>query len=135
MIFCDEKYPAILDEICDFLTPADVELVLVDSTAMQEINKEQRGIDKTTDVLSFPLNAVLHCPVGTIVINKDATSSVADLLGHSYDEEMALLFTHGLLHVLGYDHEKDSGEMRDMEFSVIQKFDLPSSLIIRNEEQ
>lgn len=134
MIFCDEKYPGILDEICDFLTPADVELVFVDEAKMREINKEQRGIDKPTDVLSFPLNAILHCPIGTIVINKDAISSVSDLLGHSYDEEMALLFTHGLLHVLGYDHEKDNGEMRDMEFCVIQKFNLPNSLIIRNED-
>lgn len=134
MILCDEKYPEILDLICEFLTPADVELSFVDSNQMQEINLKQRGIDKTTDVLSFPFEFVMHTPLGCIVINSDLAKQKADELNHSKSDEIALLFTHGLLHVLGYDHEKDNGEMRDKECQIIAKFNLPKSLIIRSEE-
>ncbi len=52
---------------------------------------------------------------------------------HSTDDEVALLFIHGILHLLGYDHEADSGEMRDMERELIEKFNLPDSLIVRVE--
>lgn len=134
MILCDDKYPEILDEICTELTPGDVELSFVNSAQMQEINREQRGYDKTTDVLSFPFQAVLHAPLGCIVINLDLAEQVAAEFGHSKDEEIALLFTHGLLHVLGFDHEKDDGQMRETEERIIAKFNLPKSLIVRTDE-
>lgn len=131
MILSQLKYPAILDEICAYLTSGDVELELVDSQTMQEINHKERGIDATTDVLSFPLVKAPHTPLGCVVINVDMALSVAKALGHSQDDEMALLFTHGLLHVLGYDHETDKGQMRQKEAQVMQHFNLPQSLIIR----
>ncbi|MBR0071242.1 MAG: rRNA maturation RNAse YbeY, partial [Campylobacter sp.] len=58
MILCDEKYPQILGEILAELSDDAVELVFVRSEEMREINKNERGIDKTTDVLSFPLENV-----------------------------------------------------------------------------
>ncbi|MBE2984725.1 rRNA maturation RNase YbeY [Campylobacter sp. RM9344] len=131
MILCDEAYPQILDEICSYLTIGEVELSFVRSDEMREINLSQRNIDKTTDVLSFPFETVLHAPLGCIVINLDLVEQKATELGHGNDEETALLFTHGLLHVLGFDHEKDEGEMREKECEVIEKFNLPKSLIVR----
>ncbi|MGB2553760.1 rRNA maturation RNase YbeY, partial [Campylobacter sp. MOP51] len=56
-------------------------------------------------------------------------------LGHERDSEIALLFTHGLLHLLGFDHEIDSGEMRSKECEVIEKFNLPKSLIVRTMDE
>ncbi|MBR8462557.1 rRNA maturation RNase YbeY [Campylobacter sp. faydin G-105] len=134
MIICDDKYPKILDKICEFLTPGDVELSFVNSNQMREINLRERGIDKTTDVLSFPFEFVMHTPLGCIVINLELVSQKATELGHSDSDEVALLFTHGLLHVLGYDHEKDDGQMREKECEVIEIFNLPKSLIVRTEE-
>ncbi|ANE35586.1 metal-dependent hydrolase (UPF0054 domain) [Campylobacter iguaniorum] len=131
MIVCDEIYPKILDEIADSLTKAEVELIFVDSKEMHEINKAQRNIDKTTDVLSFPLEYVPHFPIGSIVINLDLVKEKADEYAHSNDDETALLFIHGLLHVLGYDHENDDGEMRRKEIEIIENFNLPKSLIVR----
>jgi metalloprotein, YbeY family len=134
MIICDDKYPEILDKICAFLTPGDVELVFVDAEKMRGINVTQRGINKTTDVLSFPLVMQLHTPLGSIAINTDLVEQKAAQLGHSKDDETALLFTHGLLHVLGFDHEKDNGEMREKETEVIRNFNLPKSLIVRSQD-
>ena len=134
MILCEESYPKILDEICEYLTLGEIELVFVDKEEMRELNKTERGIDKTTDVLSFPLELVIHAPLGSIVINKDMVKEKAAELNHSEDAETALLFTHGLLHILGFDHEKDDGEMREKECEVIKKFELPKSLIVRSED-
>lgn len=134
MILCDEKYPEILDAICAELTAGDVELSFANSEQMREINLRERGFDKATDVLSFPFEMVLHAPLGCIVICTDFVREKATELGHSDDDEIALLFTHGLLHVLGLDHERDDGQMREIEERVIAKFRLPKSLIVRTEE-
>lgn len=135
MILCEDDYPEILDEICEFLTSGDVELSFVDNEQMREINLSQRGIDKTTDVLSFPLVYQLHLPIGCVVINTNLAEQKAAELGHERDSEIALLFTHGLLHLLGFDHEIDSGEMRTKECEVIEKFSLPKSLIVRTMDE
>ncbi|WP_086243052.1 rRNA maturation RNase YbeY [Campylobacter devanensis] len=131
MIICEESYPEILDIIASKLTTADIELLLVDSDAMHQINLKERKIDKTTDVLSFPLHYIPHFPIGSIVINRDLALSKANELGHSIDEEIALLFTHGLLHILGYDHENDDGQMRRKEIEILNELNLPDSLIVR----
>ena len=67
------------------------------------------------------------------MINLDLVELKAAQLGHGRDDETALLFTHGLLHVLGYDHESDDGQMRVKECEIIEKFRLPKSLIVRTE--
>ena len=122
----------ILHDIQVSLTDKEVELLFVDSKKMQEINLEQRGIDKTTDVLSFPLLEVEGMPLGSIVINSELAKEKADELGHKQNDEEALLFIHGILHLLGYDHEVDGGQMREKEREIIEKFFLPKSLILRS---
>jgi probable rRNA maturation factor len=114
-------------------TDREIELVIVNNQTMHEINLEQRGVDKTTDVLSFPLEDFPHFPLGSIVINSDLATQKAKELGHSLEDEMTLMFIHGFLHVKGYDHEQDNGEMREEEKRLISEFHLPKSLIIRTE--
>ena len=132
MIFCECEFDPLLEQIADFLGAGDVELVFVNDDEMREINHEQRGINKATDVLSFPYEQVSGGLMGSVVISTDTASRVAGELGHSIECEIALLFLHGVLHILGYDHEIDDGQMRGKEKEVIEHFSLPDSLIIRN---
>ncbi|MCI6579517.1 MAG: rRNA maturation RNase YbeY [Campylobacter sp.] len=132
MIFCECEFDPLLEQIADFLGAGDVELVFVNDDEIRKINREQRGIDKATDVLSFPYEQVSGGLMGSVVISTDTASRVASELGHSIECEIALLFLHGVLHILGYDHEIDSGQMREKEKEVIEHFSLPDSLIIRN---
>jgi len=122
-----------LEAICDGLSSKEVELLLVDATTMQTLNHEHRGIDKPTDVLSFPIEDFPHAPLGSIVINYELAQEKADDLGHTREDEITLLFIHGLLHLLGYDHEVDTGEMREKEEALIMHYKLPKSLIVRVE--
>ncbi len=125
-----------LNSISSYLDiSSEVELLIVDDRAMQTINKEHRGVDKSTDVLSFPLGNIEHMPLGSIVISIDKAKKLAQSLKHTIDDEICLLFTHGLLHILGYNHESDSGEMRTKEEDIIQYFSLPKSLIVRTYEE
>ncbi|MCI6339341.1 MAG: rRNA maturation RNase YbeY [Campylobacter sp.] len=132
MIFCECEFDPLLEQIADFLGAGDVELVFVSDDEMRKINRSQRGIDKATDVLSFPYEQVSGGLMGSVVISTDTASRVAGELGHSIECEIALLFLHGVLHILGYDHEIDGGQMRQKEKEVIEHFSLPDSLIIRN---
>ena len=132
MIFCECEFDPLLEQIADFLGAGDVELVFVNDDEMRKINREHRGIDKATDVLSFPYEQVSGGLMGSVVISTNTASRVASELGHSIECEIALLFLHGVLHILGYDHEIDDGQMRGKEKEVIEHFSLPDSLIIRN---
>ncbi len=122
-----------IEAIADSLTKKEIELIITNAKEMQEINKTHRNIDKDTDVLSFPYEEMPMCPLGSIVISSSYLLLSSKEFGHSVDDELALLFIHGMLHLLGYDHETDSGEMREREFKLIEKFNLPKSLIIRTE--
>ena len=132
MIFCECDFDPLLEQIADFLGAGDVELVFVNDDEMRKINREHRGIDKATDVLSFPYEQVSGGLMGSVVISTDTANRVAGELGHSIECEIALLFLHGFLNILGYDHEIDNGQMRQKEKEVIEHFSLPDSLIIRN---
>lgn len=123
---------SIINEFGDF----GVELVFVDSIQSRQLNKEFLHRDYATDVLSFPFSQMgLESKfIGSIVINIDLAKKVSLELNHSINEEIALLFIHGFLHLMGYDHEIDSGEQRSLESKLINKFNLPKSLIIRNED-
>ena len=123
-----------LDSILILLSNKDVELIITSKDEIQEINLEHRGIDKTTDVLSFPYEDMPMTPLGSIVISSWHIEQKAKEFGHTTKDELSLLFIHGLLHLLGYDHETDNGEMRRKEEETIRKFHLPQSLIIRTEE-
>ena len=123
----------LLEKISNELTKKEIELIVTSNEEIQTINKEQRAIDKPTDVLSFPYEDMPMVPLGSIVISIDYVRNKAEELGHSEDDEFTLLFIHGLLHLLGYDHECDNGEMREMEQELIHKLGLPESLIVRTE--
>lgn len=122
-----------LETIVNELTSKDIELILTRNNEIQELNKEHRDIDKATDVLSFPLEFDMpNMPLGSVVISIDFVEEKAKELNHSFEDELKLLFIHGLLHLLGFDHEVDSGEHRKKEEDLIKKYNLPNSLIIRN---
>ncbi len=123
----------ICEKISTELTDGDIDLLVTDDSHIQEINAEYRHIDKATDVLSFPFEHSPMAPLGSIVISSDHVKKIAAELQHSAEEEFCLLFIHGMLHLLGYDHETDNGEMRNKEQELIEKFKLPSSLIVRTE--
>lgn len=123
----------LLEQIQQTLTPKACELILTNNSSIQKLNKEHRNIDKPTDVLSFPLEFDLpHMPLGSIVISVDYAQEKANEFNHTLEEEITLLFIHGLLHLLGYDHEVDQGEHRAKEEELINTFNLPNSLIVRN---
>lgn len=138
MIEIDNKTELHLDEpflekVASSLTDKEIELIVTDNNEIRTINKEYRGIDKDTDVLSFPYEEIPMGPLGSIVISSEHVKAKAAELGHNETDEFALLFIHGLLHILGFDHEVDSGEMRQKETELIEQFNLPKSLIVRTE--
>ena len=125
----DEEF---LNSVATSLTQKDIELLITSQDDIQKINHNFRGLDKPTDVLSFPYEDMPMAPLGSIVISSWHVETKAKELEHTQNDELALLFIHGLLHLLGYDHEVDNGEMRNKETELIKKFNLPDSLIVRN---
>jgi len=123
-----------LEVIKESLTDKDIELIFVDNQEMQKLNNNFRQVDKTTDVLSFPLDFMDGLPLGSLVINIEMAKEKSKELGHSLEDEISLMFIHGLLHLLGYDHETDNGQMRKKEEELIEQFCLPKSLIVRIED-
>lgn len=137
MIYCEQDLNIdFLLPIKNHLTDKNIELVFVDDDSMQEINLNTRGYDKTTDVLSFPYENDFNAEslLGSIVINTDMAKKISSELGHSFEDEIKLLFIHAMLHILGYDHECDNGEMREEEAKLMKIFNLPKSLITRTLE-
>jgi len=98
--------------------PVEVSLVITDDDEVQQLNREYRGVDKPTDVLSFPqdegvgesfpLVGPVPRPLGDIVISGERVRAQAADYGHSQRRELAYLAVHGLLHLLGFDHETDT---------------------------
>ncbi|UPT76753.1 rRNA maturation RNase YbeY [Sulfurovum sp. XGS-02] len=145
MIDLDNQTPLAVDldaleKIAEALSTKEVELIITDDQTMQELNAEHRGKNKVTDVLSFPMEApfteqsIFGMPLGSIIIAESFVKEKAAEFGHSTQDELSLLFIHGMLHLLGFDHETDEGEMRMREKELIKEFDLPNSLIVRTEE-
>lgn len=111
----------------------EVEVYILEDEDMAELNFTHRGKEGITDVLSFSCEAVVEgLPLGSIVMSSTLIESKAREYSHSLESEATLLFIHGLLHLLGYDHEVDNGEHREREKELIEVFDLPKSLIVRN---
>ncbi len=125
----------LIEEISSALSAKEIELIFTNNEEMQEINLNTRGIDKPTDVLSFPYDEMPNVPLGSIVISSNFVDEKSKLYNHSFQDEFTLLFIHGILHLLGYDHEIDNGEHRDKEEELINKYNLPKSLIIRTTEE
>jgi probable rRNA maturation factor len=96
---------------------------------MRSLNRVWRGKDRTTDVLSFPLREgkgghILPDMLGDIVISVPAARRQAKISGHALDREIERLLVHGLVHLLGYDHERgarDAGRMERKERQLLKK--------------
>ena len=123
-----------LNSIAKTISKKEIELIVTSNEEIQQINKKYREIDKPTDVLSFPYEDMPMSPLGSIVISSEYVQVKAKELGHTTSDELALLFIHGLLHLIGLDHEVDNGEMREEEERLIKKFNLPKSLIVRTQD-
>ncbi|MFP4332128.1 MAG: rRNA maturation RNase YbeY [Campylobacterales bacterium] len=118
-----------IEEFMESLEVSGVEVVFVDDEEIQALNATHRGKDKPTDVLSFPLQGVGGFDIlGSVVINIDEVIRVSKCLGHSELEEIKILLIHGVLHLQGYDHESDDGEMREKEIELAKRFLLPLPL-------
>lgn len=123
-----------LETIASHLSTREVELILTDNKTICDLNNTHRGKNYPTDVLSFPLEAPLpHMPLGTVVISIDFAISQSQELGCTTQEEIALLFLHGMLHLVGFDHETDAGEMAAKEEELAKYFGLNQPLIQRTQ--
>lgn len=109
---------------------AEVSLMLTDDESIHEMNREYRGIDRPTDVLSFALEEgeeeeIFGGPeenlLGDIIISVETAVRQAEEYGHSVEREMSFLALHGMLHLLGYDHmeEEERQEMRAQEKAIL----------------
>ncbi len=108
-----------------------VSLIFVDPDEIHQINRDYRGIDRATDVISFALKDQEddyemmegEDELGDIFINIQAIVDQADAYGHSLRREVCFLFTHGLLHLLGYDHmnEEDEKEMFSLQDAILDE--------------
>jgi probable rRNA maturation factor len=113
-----------------------VTVLLTTDTAIRRLNRQFRGKNKATDVLSFPAFApgpmkIAGDLAGDIAISVNTARRQADKLGHSLATEIKVLTLHGLLHLAGFDHEIDKGEMAKREQKLRAKLRLPHGLIER----
>ena len=121
-------------------TPCEVDVLITDDEGIHQINLEQRGVDRPTDVLSFPMFNYLPgqppadgadadpatglTPLGDMVISLERARAQAEEYGHPLERELCYLAVHSVLHLLGYDH-MDEGEekaqMRAREEAILGK--------------
>lgn len=105
--------------------PVEVSITFTDNEGIRDLNRRFRGIDRETDVLSFPLfdydGETDEPPVdelvgmlGDVVISLEQAKKQAEEYGHSFERETAFLTVHSMLHLLGYDHEQGGEEEADM---------------------
>jgi|SRR5579871_1639680 len=104
--------------------------LITDDSELQRLNREFLRKNQPTDVLSFPAGGMAGI-AGEIAISIDRARKQAGELGHGLDEEIKILMLHGVLHLLGMDHEKDGGEMARAERKWRKYFGLPLGLIER----
>ena len=164
MIYMDDRQSLIsvekdleenIKEIIDYalkeeqvLIPYEVSLIFVDNDAIREINSDTRGIDRATDVLSFPMldydekKVFKECylehefsiidlnegnlVLGDIVLSLERAKEQSEEFGHSFIREVCFLVPHSILHLLGYDHMEDDDKviMRAREEEILSKFNI-----------
>ena len=125
---CEEKY--------------EVSISFVDNEEMRSLNNEYRGIDNETDVLSFPMLEFVEeeleeededaeyideeIALGDIVISMEKALEQSEEYGHSFNRELAFLLVHGMLHLLGYDHEDKAAEreMFEKQEAILEEMNL-----------
>ena len=111
---------------------AAVNILVTSNDELRELNRRFRGKDQPTDVLSFPaLPELKPRYAGDIAISAEVAAQNARVLGHSAAEEIKVLILHGILHLRGYDHERDSGKMARREEKLRRELRLPVGLIER----
>ena len=139
----DEPTMELIRRAASACIESDVEISLsfVSLDEIHTLNREYRGVDRPTDVLSFPMYGSIEevekacgsmpgcVPLGDVVICMDKIKEQAKEYGHSEERETVYLFTHSVLHLLGYDHEteEDKLEMRAQEEAVMEKLGLGRS--------
>ena len=98
----------------------EVSVSFVGDEEIRDLNRDYRGVDKSTDVLSFPMDdefIIVSRILGDVIINTRRVMEQAKELGHSNERELSYLTVHSILHLLGYDHmeDEDKREMRERE--------------------
>jgi probable rRNA maturation factor len=106
-----------------------VAIAILPDARVKALNRKYRRKNAGTDVLSFPGTGTY---LGDIAISRGIAQKQAKILGHSLSTEFRVLALHGLLHLLGYDHEGDRGRMARAEARLRRKARLPSGLIARS---
>ena len=106
-----------------------VTVAILPDSRVKALNRKYRRKDAGTDVLSFSGTGDF---LGDIAISRGIAKKQANLLGHSLSTELRVLALHGLLHLLGYDHESDNGRMARAEARLRRKARLPRGLIARS---
>jgi probable rRNA maturation factor len=114
----------------------EVGVLLTTDRGIRRLNRQYRGKDKSTDVLSFPALELVQSQKesqekGDLAISVDTARRQSDACGHSLAVEIKVLMLHGLLHLAGYDHEKDNGRMARREARLRAELGLPKGLIER----
>jgi probable rRNA maturation factor len=97
-------------------------IAFVSDKKIRELNRQFRGVDKATDVLSFPAGEPNN--LGDVAISVETAAAQAKENRLSFENEIAQLILHGLLHLSGYDHETDNGEMNRLELRLRRKLDI-----------
>ncbi len=119
----------------------EVTVALVGDRQIRSLNRRFRGWDRVTDVLAFPVDGAVPDPgplasgpryLGDIVIATDRARRQARAEGHSLRTELRVLALHGLLHLLGYDHGRDAGQMERMEGRLRRQGRLPPTRVQRS---
>lgn len=155
LVEIDEELSSTIDEIIDYalkeeqvLVPYEVSVIYIDNEGIREINEDTRGIDRATDVLSFPMieyenkKVFKDCYIGyefsqidlndgnlvlgDIVLSLERAKEQSEEFGHSFQREVCYLIIHSVLHLLGYDHMEDDDKrrMREREEEILCKFEI-----------
>ena len=121
------------------LPEVDVYITLTNNEEIHKINKEYREVDRPTDVLSFPMyerdeiaglkndtDDEIEKILGDIIVSIEKVREQAEEYGHSFERELAYLVTHGMLHLLGYDHmiEEEKAVMRKREEEILETLNI-----------
>ena len=130
------------------VTRAEVSIVLTGDDEIQRLNRQYRSIDKPTDVLSFPLRSAqsadsapaipgLAEPLGDVVVSVDTATRQAQEHAHSLEDELSLLVIHGILHLLGYDDETESGAemMRSKEQEALRELEIETAGLVERAQR
>lgn len=116
-------YLETLGKEMDIKAEAELSLTFTDNAMMQSLNQHYREADKPTDVLAFPQDMENNL-LGDIIISVEKAQEQADKQKHSLDYELAVLATHGFLHLMGYDHAEidEEKEMFELQAELLEKY-------------